>query len=363
MGLGVIFDLDSFLKNAGLKPLEENLGFAESPKFPASLRGYLEKLSSNGALIAVESSLSNWLLGSLIYLYQIPCDIYIGGDADTSQQTRWEVFMSARKNKTIKWLYLSEQRYKQEFASEAGLECINYFELGLMSHANQKYSDRKRLSPEEYWSYIESASSRVDKIGLPLLPASLITTREIKLNDERWVHFAKPLLQELLHTKLAADIGVWFLAPYMRPGSNNELGFRLWKRIKNWDGNTSGPKPNLLDLNLVATAMFAHLEGSAFDAVVSVPSRATSKATPASASIRLGNHLSNLLGVPTLPALTREAHQEFRALKLDALAHMRTVLLVDDQCTSGKTFAAARTALEALLPETVIVNWSWSKSV
>lgn len=363
MLVGVIFDLDSFLKDEGIKPLEENLGFADSPKFPGSLRRHLERLSRNGALIAIESSHSSWLLGSLIYLYQIPCDIYIGGDADTSQQTRWEVFMSSRKNKTLKWLYMSEQEYKQEFAQRAGLECISYFELGRLSRESQNRGERKRLSSSEYWGYIQSASSRDDKIRIPLLPASLITGKEIEESSHRWTDFARPLLQELLSTKIAADVGVWFLVPYMHAGSNNELGYRLWKRVKNWDGKASGPHPNLLDLNFVATALFAHLEGSAFDAIVAIPSRSASKTSPASASVRLGNHLSRLFGLPLLPALARETHQEFSALEFQFPAPMRTVLVVDDQCTSGKTFAAAHTALKQISPETRFVNWSWSKSV
>jgi phosphoglycolate phosphatase-like HAD superfamily hydrolase len=119
------------------------------------------------------------------------------------------------------------------------------------------------------------------------------------------------------------------------------LGQKLWLRIKDWKGDSSGPEVSLLHLEFIAICMAASIAVEARHAViVPTPSSVFSQAKPGRISHRLAKRISNLTGHPYFEAIGREEGKQL-LINPKGIPFESTVILIDDQLTSGGTVLRA----------------------
>ena len=141
------------------------------------------------------------------------------------------------------------------------------------------------------------------------------------------------------------------------------LGQKLWLRIKDWKGTSSGPEVSLLHLEFIAICMSASISIEANHAViVPTPSSVFSQAKPGRISHRLAKRISNLTGHPYFEAIGRQDGKQL-LLNPKGIPFESTVILIDDQLTTGGTISRAVNALsEGGVAEIEIRVWTASSS-
>jgi len=123
------------------------------------------------------------------------------------------------------------------------------------------------------------------------------------------------------------------------------LGQKLWLRIKDWKGASSGPEVSLLHLEFIAICMSASISIEANQAViVPTPSSVFSQAKPGRISHRLAKRISNLTGHAYFEAIGRQDGKQL-VLNPKGIPFESTVILIDDQLTTGGTISRAVNAL------------------
>ncbi len=119
------------------------------------------------------------------------------------------------------------------------------------------------------------------------------------------------------------------------------LGQKLWLPIKDWKGNSSGPEVSLLHLEFIAICMSASILIEVNHAViVPTPSSVFSQAKPGRISHRLAKRISNLTGHPYFEAIGRQDGKQL-LLNPKGIPFESTVILIDDQLTTGATISRA----------------------
>lgn len=138
----------------------------------------------------------------------------------------------------------------------------------------------------------------------------------------------------------------WLAVRYLRPYDSKKLfGDRL-RKMKDYGGDfgtrfRSGPNTELNGLGLIADMMSAAARPGA-DVVVPIPSAPFSPAQPAEISYRLAGLVAQRLGLPYAELLERHG-DDFAAVPD---SQRRSVLLVDDQVTTGDSVRRAARALK-----------------
>ncbi len=123
------------------------------------------------------------------------------------------------------------------------------------------------------------------------------------------------------------------------------LGQKLWLRIKDWKGNSSGPEVSLLHLEFIAICMAASISIEETHAViVPTPSSVFSQVKPGRISHRLAKRISNLTGHAYFEAIGRQDGKQL-LLNPKGIPFESTVILIDDQLTTGSTISRAVNAL------------------
>jgi hypothetical protein len=139
------------------------------------------------------------------------------------------------------------------------------------------------------------------------------------------------------------------------------LGQKLWLRIKDWKGTSSGPEVSLLHLEFIAICMSASISIEANHAViVPTPSSVFSQVKPGRISHRLAKRISNLTGHAYFEAIGRQDGKQL-LLNPKGIPFESTVILIDDQLTTGSTISRAVNALsEGGVAEIQIRVWTAS---
>jgi phosphoglycolate phosphatase-like HAD superfamily hydrolase len=199
----------------------------------------------------------------------------------------------------------------------------------------------------------------------PILHPDFVTRYEYEHNE--------PLLSRLFHA-LHAQFGSHSIdtSKFHKDLANMEtfahlsyrhslLGQKLWLRIKDWKGTSSGPEVSLLHLEFIAICMSASISIESKQAViVPTPSSVFSQAKPGRISHRLAKRISNLTGHPYFEAIGRQDGKEL-LLNPRGIPFESTVILIDDQLTTGGTVSRAVNALsEGGVGEIEIRVWTAS---
>lgn len=202
----------------------------------------------------------------------------------------------------------------------------------------------------------------------PILHPDFVTRYEYEHNE--------PLLNRLFHA-LHARFGSQSLETsiFHKDLANLEtfahlsyrhslLGQKLWLRIKDWKGASSGPEVSLLHLEFIALCMSASISIEVNHAViVPTPSSVFSQAKPGRISHRLAKRISNLTGYPYFEAIGRKDGKEL-LLNPRGIPFESTVILIDDQLTTGGTISRAVNALsEGGVGEVQIRVWTASSFI
>jgi hypothetical protein len=110
-----------------------------------------------------------------------------------------------------------------------------------------------------------------------------------------------------------------------------------WIHIKDWKWPDSGPKVELHHLEFIALTMAAFLVTMDFPIViVPIPPSKFSKDKPSETSLRLAYRVSQLSGVPIFDIFKKDSNDNIYSEYTD-VKFERTVILLDDQLTKGKS--------------------------
>lgn len=145
---------------------------------------------------------------------------------------------------------------------------------------------------------------------------------------------------------------------------DSKLGQELWKHIKNWQNMESGPEVNLLHLEFIALMMASsiwsqhdlHEPSLSYPAIVPIPSSPYSAKRPARASNRLARRISQLTDLPFEEAL--EKRDGRIVISDDVEFSFKSVILIDDQLTQGKSAEKAIAALGNYVENIELRVWS-----
>jgi hypothetical protein len=110
-----------------------------------------------------------------------------------------------------------------------------------------------------------------------------------------------------------------------------------WSYIKDWKWPNSGPMVGLLHLEFVALTMAASLIGiNSPIVIVPVPPSEFSENKPSETSLRLAHRVAQLSNMPLFDLFKKDSDDNIYTEYPD-IQFNRTVLLLDDQLTKGKS--------------------------
>lgn len=360
---GILIDYDSVIQPS--VDLEGTPFSKEMGERQIDLRAALDQLASSGFLIAFESKMDYRALGSSIFREGLSCDGYIGRDPeDSDRDMRLETFQDQVKN-AEQFIYVCNNSNRIHFAIGLGFKCIT--PTALVSSAENliamQPAKRVTFSPSDFLAHLEKAALRRSGLLLPMLPARFVTNAEIRSRAKRWTDHALPILNQIAPMKRDANTGLQYFVPYYSGEPSDQLGFRLWKRVKDWNGSSSGPNPNLLDLNFIAATMTAGIWTKQTESITYIPSSPATAAKPAATSKQLAQRVSGYLGVPLVSILRRREHQEFELIpQYVNFTKFDSMLLIDDQVTKGLSMANGLSLIQEQIPNTSISQIVWSRS-
>ena len=361
---GILIDYDSVIQAS--VDLEGRPLIPEMSESQCEFRATLDELAARGFPIAYESMQDSRALGSNIFRENLSCDAYIGESPEKDEiDMRLETVQDHVKN-SDQFIYVCNNSNRLQVALGMGYKCVTSRTLVTLRSDlfSRSPEERRNFTRKSLVDHLEKATQRTSGLLLPMLPARFITNSEIESDSSRWNNTAMPLLNMIAPPKVDEKTGIQYFMPYYSEAASLQLGFKLWKNVKDWNGHESGPRPNLIDLNFIAATMSAGLWNQGNQAISYIPASTATKQKPAAASTHLAQRISYFLGIPLLHLLTRTGHQSFEARSSEvSLQSFAKVAAIDDQVTKGVSMSQGLDLMASQFPNAVFSPTVWSKSM